>query len=433
MASSGAEHANLGPKQETAIRLEPGTLPAGRARLQQAWHLAQQQAKPIWNLQRKYVSAFQHHSLLPSGSCSLCPLSLCHTPPGKDALLTLPLVQPCLDLGRNALLYQHFCLRPKPSRFPFPSPPDAGFATGRLMSSLLMEPCLLPPLVEEHSGPGVKGSALSSDQQAASPYKAVLSTSPFLRPSSAMVPLLQSLEVKKVRNTHSFPAALRPRCREDADGSPGSLGSGAVKSSKVWSEQIAAPTPTPTPSGTVLGKEQHSQGAAGRTMHSRQERETELRLAGAAEQPAGQAATRPSCGRQVGSSALRNVGSLCQASSRWGQHIIAQLTPKETTAPLDSEPGSHRLNANPSLPGTGGAAGRTEPPGACPPAPCAGSPGHSAHRPLLGALSLHAGHRLAPAEPPHLAALSEVAAQMSTIQLEKEEKQAQAVLPRKLR
>ncbi|XP_064021154.1 tubulin monoglutamylase TTLL4 [Pogoniulus pusillus] len=437
MASSGAEHANLGPKQETTIRLEPGTLPAGRARLQQAWHLAQQQAKPIWNLQRKYVSAFQHHSLLPSGislqqSCSLCPLSLCHTHPGKDALLSLPLVQPCLDLGRNALLYQHFCLRPKPSRFPFPSPPDAGFATGRLMSSLLMEPCLLPPLVEEHSGPGVKGSALSSDQQASSPYKSVLSTSPFQWPSSAIVPLLQSLEVKKVRNTHSFPAALWPRCRENGDGSPGSLVSGAVKSSNLWSEQIAAPPPTLTPSSTILRKDQCSQGVAGRTMHSLKEKEAELSLAGAAEQPAGQAATRTSFGHEVGSSGLRNVGSLCKANSRWGQHIVAQLTPRETTAPLDSEPGSPRLNANPSLPGTGGAAVCTEPPGARPPASCGSSPGHSAHRPLLGALSLHAGHRLARAEPPHLAALSEVAAQMSTIQLEKEEKQAQAVLPRKL-
>ncbi|NXX48500.1 TTLL4 polyglutamylase, partial [Tricholaema leucomelas] len=437
MASSGAEHANLGPKQETTVRLEPGTLPAGRALLHQAWHLAQQQAKPIWNLQRKYVSAFQHHSLLPSGislqqSCLLCPLSLCHTHPAKDALLSLPLVQPCLDLGRNALLYQHFCLGTKPSRFPFPSPPDAGFAAGRLMSSLLMEPCLLPPLVEEHSGPGVKGSALSSDQQASRPYQSVLNTTPFLRPSSAIVPLLQSLEVKKVRNTHSFPAALWPHCREDGDRSSGSLVSGAVKSSNFWLEQIAVPPPTPTPGSTILGKDRRTQEVAERTMHSLKEKQTELRLAGAAEQPAGQAATRNSCGHEVGSSGLRSVGSLCKANSRWGQHIIAQLTPKETTAPLDSELGSHRLNANPSLPGTDGAAVGTEPLGARLSASSAGSPARSARRPLLSLPSLHAGHQVARAELPHLAAVSEVAAQMSTIQLEKEEKQAQAMLPRKL-
>ncbi|NXG43720.1 TTLL4 polyglutamylase, partial [Psilopogon haemacephalus] len=436
MASSGAERANLGPKQETTIRLESGTLPAGRAQLHRAWHLAQQQVKPIWNLQRKYVSAFQHHSLLPSGiplqqSC-LCPLSLCHIHPGKDALPSLPLVQPCLDLGRNALLYQHFCLGPKPYRFPFPGPPDTGFATRRLMSPLLMEPCLLPPLVEEHSGPGVKGSALSSDQQASSPYKSVLSTNPFLRPSSAKVPLLQSLDVKKVRNTHSFPVALWPHYREDGDSSSGSLVSGGVKNNNFLLEQIAVPSPTPAPSNAILRKDQHSQEVAERTMHSMKEKESELSLTGAALQPAGQAATHNSFGHEVESSGLRNVGSLCKSNSRWGQHIIAQLTPKETTAPLDSELGSHGLTGTPSLTGTLGAAVRTERAGAHLSASCVGSPDRSVLCPLVSMLSTHSGDQVARAEPPCFAAVSEVATQMSTIQLEKEEKQAQTMLPRKL-
>jgi len=58
MASAGPERANLGPKQEKSIGLESGTLPAGRAQPRRAWHHAQQQAKPIWNLEKKYVSAF---------------------------------------------------------------------------------------------------------------------------------------------------------------------------------------------------------------------------------------------------------------------------------------------------------------------------------------------------------------------------------------
>ncbi|NXF92897.1 TTLL4 polyglutamylase, partial [Eubucco bourcierii] len=437
MASSGTEHASLGPKQETTIRLESGTHSEGRARLHQAWHLAQQQVKPIWNLQRKYVSAFQHHNLLPSGitlqqSCFLCPPSLCHTHPGKDALLSLSLVQPCFDLGKNALFYQHFCLGPKPCRFPFPSPPDSGFFTGRLMFSLVMEPCLLPSLVEEHSGPGVKGSALSSDQQTSSPYKSVLNTNPFLWPSSDKVPLLQSLEVKKVRNTHSFPSALWPHCREDGDSSPRNLVSGAVKSSNFFLEQIAVPSPTSMTSSTILRKDQHSQEVAERTMHSVKEKETELSLTGAAQPPAGQATTHNSFGDEAENSGLRNVGSPCKSNNRWGQHIMAQLTLKETTAPLDSELGSHRLNGNLSLTGPGGAAVCAERVSTYLLASRTGSPDHNAHCPLVSMLSLHSRDQVAKAEPPHLATVSKVATQMSTIQLEKEEKQAQAVLLRRL-
>ncbi|NXN15143.1 TTLL4 polyglutamylase, partial [Indicator maculatus] len=432
MASAGAEHANLSPKQETTIRLESGTLPAGRAWPHQAWHLAQQQAKPIWNLQSKYVSAFQDHSLLPSGiplqqSCFVCPLSLCHTHPGKDVLLSLQLVQPCLDLGRSALLYQRFCLGPKPYRFPFPSPPDTGSATGRLMSSFLTEPCLPHPLMEEHSGPGVKGSALSSDQQASNPYRPMLNTNPFLRPSNAKVPLLQSLEMKKVTNTHSFPAALWPHCREGGDSSAGGLVNRAVKSSNFVLEQTADPSPTLEPSSMILRKDQCSQEVSERRIHSVKEKETELSFTEAAQQPPGQTATHSSFGHKVESSGFRNVGSLCKSNSRWGQHIIAQLTPKETVAPLDSELGSYCLKGNLSLPGTSGAAVRTECVGAHLSALHTASPDPSTDCCLL---SLHSRDQVARSDPPHLAAISEVTTQMSTIQLEKEEKQAQAVLPR---
>ncbi|XP_075009108.1 tubulin monoglutamylase TTLL4 isoform X5 [Calonectris borealis] len=437
MASAGPERTSLGPKQEKSVGLESGTLPAGRARLPRAWHFAQQQVKPIWNLEKKYVSAFQDRSLLPSGiplqqSCFLCPPSLCCAHPGEDTLPSLPLAQPCLDLGGSALLYRRFCLRPKPYRFPFRSPPDTGSATGRVMSSLLMEPCLLPALVEEHSGTGVKGSALSSSRQPSSSYRPVLNNNSFLRPSNAKVPLLQSLEIKKVENTHSFPAASWPHSRDTGDRSPGSLVNGAVKSSDLVLEQTAVPSLTLVPSSAVLRKDRCSRKDAERRVHSLKEKEPEISLTEAVQQLAGQTATHNGFGRDVKSSGLMKVGSLSNWNSRWGQHIIAQLTPKETITPLNLELGSRRLNGNSSLIGTDGAVVCTKRISVHLLASRAGSPDRNADCQLVSVLSPRGGDRVARAEPPHLAAVSEVATQMSTIQLEKEEKWAQAVIPGKL-
>ncbi|XP_049670261.1 tubulin monoglutamylase TTLL4 isoform X2 [Accipiter gentilis] len=432
MASAGLERANLGPKQENSIRLESGALPAGRVQLCRAWHLAQQQAKPVWNLE-KYVNAFQDRSLLPSGiplqqSCFLCPPSLCHTHTGEDTLLSLPLAQPCLDLSGSVPLYRRSCLRPKPYGFPFRNPLDTGSATGRVMSSLLMEPCLLPALAEEHSGTGVKGSALSSGRQASSSYRPVLNNNSFLRPSSAKVPLLQSPEIKKVKNAYSFPTASWPHSRDGGDSSPGSLVNGAVKSNDLVLEQTVVPSLTPVPSNAILRKDQCSQEDAERRAHSLKEKEPEISLTEAVQQLAGQTATRKGFGREVKSSGLMNMGSLSNWNSRWGQHIIAQLTPKETIAPLNLEVGSRRLNGNSSLIGTDGAIVCTKRISVHLLASRAGSPDCNADCRLVRMLSPHRGDRVARAEAPHLADVSEVATQMSTIQLEKEEKWPQAVL-----
>ncbi|KAM6421213.1 LOW QUALITY PROTEIN: tubulin monoglutamylase TTLL4 [Rhynochetos jubatus] len=424
MASAGPERADLGPKQEN-VWLESGTLPTGRAQPRRAWHLAQQQAKPIWNLE-KYVSAFQARSLLPSDplqqSCSSCPPSLCQAHPSEDSLSSLPLAQP----GGSALLGQRSCLRPKPYGFAFRSPPDTSSATGRVMSSLLMEPCLLPALAEEHSGAGVKGSALSPDQPASSSYSPVLSNS-FLQPNSAKVPLLQSLEVKKAKNTHSFPATSWPH---SGDSSSGSLVNGAVEGSNLVSGQTAVPSLTLVPSSAILQKEQCSWEDAGRRAGSLKEKELEIDLTEAVQQLAGQAATHNGCGCEVESSSLTNVSSLSNWNGRWGQHIIAQLTPKETLAPLSLELSSHRLNGNSSLMGADGAVVHTKCISLL--ASCAGSPGRNTDCQLVGTLNLRGGDRVTKAEPPNLAAISEVASQMSTINLEGEEKRAQAVLPGKL-
>ncbi|NXQ99788.1 TTLL4 polyglutamylase, partial [Sagittarius serpentarius] len=437
MASAGLERANLGPKQEKSIGLEAGTLASGRVQLRQAWHLTQQQVKPIWNLEKKYVSAFQDHSLLPSGiplqqSCFLCSQSLCHSHAGEDALPSLPLAQPCLDLNGNVPLYRRSCLRPKPYRFPFRSPPDTSSATGRVLSSVLMEPCLLPALVEEHSETGVKSSALSSGRQASSSYRPVLKNDSFLWPNSAEVPSPQSLEIKKVTNTHSFPAASWSRSGNNGDSSPSSLVNGAVKSSDLVLEQATIPSLTLVPSSAILRKDRCSWEDAERRAHSLKEKEPEISLMEAVEQLAGQTATRNGFGREVRSSGLMNVGSLSNWNSRWEQHIIAQLTPKETIAPLNLEQGSHCLNGNSSLIGTDGAVVCTKRISVHLLALRAGSPDRNANCRLVSMLSPCSGDRVAREEPPHLSAVSEVATQMSTIQLEKEEKWAQAVLLGKL-
>ncbi|XP_074449980.1 tubulin monoglutamylase TTLL4 [Larus michahellis] len=436
MASAGPERVNLGPKQENSIRLESSTLPAGRAHPRQAWHLAQQQAKPIWNLEKKYVNAFQDHNLLPSGiplqqSCFLCPPSLCHAHPGEDTLPSLPLAQPCLDLGGSTLLYQRSCLRPKPYGFPFQSTPDTGSATGKVMSSLMMEPCLLPALVEEHSATGVKGSALSSGRQASRSYRPLLNNNSFLQPSSAKVPLLQSPEMK-LKNTHSLSDASCPHSGGDGESFPGSLVNEAVKSSNLVLEQTAVSSLTLVPSGAILRKDRCSRKEAERRAHSLKEKGPEISLMEAVQPLAGQTATNNSFGREVESSGLTNVGSLSNWNSRWGQHVIAQFTPKETSAPVNSELGRHRLNGNSSLIGTNGAVVCTKRISVHLLASHAGSHDCNADCRLVSMLSSRGGDRVPKAEPLHLAAVSEVATQMSTIQLEKEEKQAQAELPRKL-
>ncbi|KAM6070990.1 LOW QUALITY PROTEIN: tubulin monoglutamylase TTLL4 [Chlamydotis macqueenii] len=423
VASAEPECANLGPKQEKSIGLGSGTLLARRAWPHWAWHLVQQQVKPVWNVEKEYVSAFQDHCLLPSGIplqqfCFLCPPSLCHARPGEDALPSLPLAQPCLGLGGSALLYP----RPKPYRFPFLSPPDTGSATGTMMSSLLIEPCPLPALVEEHSGTGVEGSALSSGQQASSSHRPVLNNNSFLQPSSAQVPLLQSLEIKKVKNPHSFPSTSWPHYRGDGDSSPGSLVNGAMKSSDLVLEQTAVPSLTLVPSSAILRKDQRSQENAERSL---EEKEPEISLTG-------QTATCNGFGHEVKNSGLTNVGSQSNWNRRWGQHITAHLTPKETVAPLNLELGNHCLSGNSSLTGTDGAVVCTKRVSVCLSASCAGSPDCCADCQLVGTGSLCDRDRVARAEPPHLAAVSEVATQMSLIQLEKEEEGTQAALPGKL-
>ncbi|NXQ21904.1 TTLL4 polyglutamylase, partial [Peucedramus taeniatus] len=402
MASAGPDHANLGPKQQKSIGLESGSFPAERPQPCWPWRLAQQQAKPVWNLEKRYASAFQDRILLPSGiplqqSCFLCSPSLCHAQPTEDSLQ---------------------------------SPPDTGSATGRVMSSLLMEPCLL---AEERSGTGVKGSALSSGQQADSSCRPVLNNNSFLWPSSAKVPFLQSLKMKKVENSQNFSAGSCSHSWDSRDSFPSSLTNRAVTNSNVVSEQNKIPSHTPVPSSAILRKDQCSLEDAKGRLHSSKEKEQEKSLLKAVQQLPSQAATRRGFGCQVESSGLMNVGSLSNQNSRRRQHAGVQITKKETIAPPNLELGSHCLNSNSSLTGTCDAVACTERIGVHPLASRAGAPDCSTGCRPVGTLSpLCAGDRLARTEPLHFAAISEVAAQVSTIQLEKEEQPAQAMVPGKL-
>ncbi|NXV02106.1 TTLL4 polyglutamylase, partial [Cettia cetti] len=400
MASAGPDHADLGPKQQKSFGLESGTLPAERPQSCWAWRLAQQQAKPVWNLEKRYVSAFQDRILLPSGIALqrprfLCSPSLCHAQPTEDSLQ---------------------------------SPTDTGSVTGRVMSSVLMEPCLL---AEERSGTGVKGSALSSGQQAGSSCRPVLNS--FLWPSSAEVPFLQSLKMKRVENTWSFPAASWSHSRDRRDSFSSSLINRAVRNSKVVSQQNAVPSLTPVLSSAILRKDQCSLEDAKGRLHSSKGKEPEKSLLKAVQQLPSQAATHRGFGCQVESSGLKNVGSLSNQNSRRRQPARVQITCKETIAALNLELGSHCLSSNRSLTGACDAAGCTEQLSVHPSALSAAAPHCSAGgRPVGVPSPLCAGGRPARTEPLHFAAVSEVAAQVSTIQLEEEEKQAQAVVPGKL-
>ncbi|NWZ67942.1 TTLL4 polyglutamylase, partial [Acrocephalus arundinaceus] len=400
MASAGPDHANLGPKEQKSIELESGTLPAKRPQSCWAWRLAQQQAKPVWNLEKRYVSAFQDRILLPSGiplqpSRFLCLPSLCHAQPTEDSLQ---------------------------------SPPDTGSVTGRVMSSVLMEPCLL---AEERTATGVRGSALSSCQQAASSCRPVLCNNSFLWPSSAKVPFLQSLKMKKVENTQSFPAASWSHSGHHRDNFPSSLINRAMMNSIV-SEQNTVPSLTPVPRSAILRKDQCSLEDAKERLHRSKEKEPEKSLLKAVQQLPSQAAMHRGFGCQVKSSGLMNVGSLSNQSSRRRQHARLQITRKEI-APLNLELGSHCLNSNLSLTGTCVAVACTKQIRVRPLAVRAGAPDRSTGCHPVGVLSpLCVRDRRARTEPPQFTAISEVAAQVSTIQLEKEEKQAQDVVPGKL-
>ncbi|XP_010711925.1 tubulin polyglutamylase TTLL4 isoform X2 [Meleagris gallopavo] len=430
MASAGPRRNNLGPRQEESFGLRTDTLPAERQRQRRVWCFApQQQAKPIWTLEGQHVNAHQDLSPPPSGiplqqSCFLYPPAPCPSHPIESS-------QPCPELCGSALLYQRSCLRAKPYRFPFRSPQDTSCAPGRAMSSLLMEPCLPPVLPEEGAGSGLKGSALSLGSacppQASSSCRPALHSNSFLQPSNAKVPLLQSPEMKKLKNTTGFPTISWPRSRADGDCFPRSP---AVQSSD-W-EQTSVSSLTLVPSSVTLRNERCSWpvGDTERKAHSLCEAEPKISLTATAQQLVGQTATCNGFGHEVKSSGLRNAGGLSNRD-RSGHRTIAHLTPEETIAPPNLEMGSHHLNGNSSLIGTDGAVVCTKRISVHLLASRASSPDHNSNCRLMNTLTLPGSEQGTRAEPQQLAAISEVATQMSSIQLEKKEKCAHVVLSEK--
>ncbi|XP_065607301.1 tubulin monoglutamylase TTLL4 [Cyrtonyx montezumae] len=295
------------------------------------------------------------------------------------------------------------------------------------MSSLLMEPYLPPALPEEHTGPGLKGSALNLSsacpQQASSSCRPALRSNSFLQPSSAKVPLLQSPGLKKLRNAPSFPTISWPRSGADGDCFSHSP---AVQSSDQ--EQ----TLTLVPSSVTLRNERYSWPLEDteKRVHSLCETEPKISLTAAVQQLIGQTATCNGFGHEVRGSGLRNASSLV-SRGRSGHHIIAQLAPEETIAPLDLEMDGHHLNGNSSLISTDSAVVCTKRISIHLLASCASSPpGCSSNFRLVSTLTLRGSEQGTRAESQQLAAISEVGTQMSNIQLEKE-KCAHVVLPEK--
>lgn len=412
MASAGPQRSNLDPKQKSFS-------PAQCTQPRQTWRSAPQQAKPIWALERQHVSVCQERCPPPSGvplqqSSSLYPPSPCPTHPAERS-------QPCPELCGSTLLQWRSCLRAQPGwesyRFPFQSPQDSGSAAARAMSSVLLEPCLLPALPEEHKGSGVKDSALSSARQAASSYRPVLNNNSFLRPVSTQVPLLQPPEVKKLKNAPSFPAVSWPCSRDDGACCPSTP---VAQSSEQ--EQSCAPSLSLVPGSGTLRRERCSWplGDTERRARGFGDKEPEL-----SPRKAGQTAASCSFGHEVRSPG-RTIAGGVPHGIRWGHHIAARLTPKETIAPLNLEPGSSqaRLAGGSSLTGSEAAVVCTKRIGPHLLASRAASPERGTDsRPL--------GGRERVAEPQHPAAISQVATQLSALTLGKEEKRPQAALPGK--
>uniref|UniRef100_A0A803XMB7 Tubulin tyrosine ligase like 4 n=1 Tax=Meleagris gallopavo TaxID=9103 RepID=A0A803XMB7_MELGA len=272
------------------------------------------------------------------------------------------------------------------------------------------------------AGSGLKGSALSLGSacppQASSSCRPALHSNSFLQPSNAKVPLLQSPEMKKLKNTTGFPTISWPRSRADGDCFPRSP---AVQSSD-W-EQTSVSSLTLVPSSVTLRNERCSWpvGDTERKAHSLCEAEPKISLTATAQQLVGQTATCNGFGHEVKSSGLRNAGGLSNRD-RSGHRTIAHLTPEETIAPPNLEMGSHHLNGNSSLIGTDGAVVCTKRISVHLLASRASSPDHNSNCRLMNTLTLPGSEQGTRAEPQQLAAISEVATQMSSIQLEKKEK-----------
>ncbi|XP_050772956.1 tubulin monoglutamylase TTLL4 isoform X1 [Gopherus flavomarginatus] len=448
MASAGPEHYSIGLKKGSNFQLP---VPAAERPLKsQAWVLAQQQVKPIWKLGRKHVSTFQDHRPLHSGippqrACFLYPVSLCSS---RLSDRSLPLSRspppPFPDLAGSTLLYRRSYFRHKPyqrlesiclrssalesRQLPFP---PRGLQADHGMASSAVEPFPRPSAAGEQAGAGGKCTPLGSGKQTSGQYKPVLNNNSFLRPNSAKVPSLQSPENKKLKNAPKSPAISWSHCGGTGDDSSMSLENRSGKGNGLVLEQTTPVSRlSPVQPNAAFRAEQsswHLEDSESR-VQTLKAKEREIRLTEAVRKLSGKV-TYNEFGRRIETSCLMNTGfqyNLFNRNSHWKQHLLAQLSPRETAAPLNLELGNQCLSSNLSLAGPNSAAICTKRISVRLLASNSDSWDPSAPCRTVNFLGMSSGDPVGKTEPAHHADISAVAAQMSTIQLSKDAKWEQA-------
>ncbi|XP_019410164.1 PREDICTED: tubulin polyglutamylase TTLL4 isoform X1 [Crocodylus porosus] len=387
----------------------------------QAWPPAPQHIKPIWRLERKHVRAPPVPSLLHPGPPSFPPLPVpC---PGDAAHSGLPLPFP--SSPGSTLLYRRSYARQRPyqrlesiclrsSTFkrrsvPLPpqGPPASNFTQGPGMLSAAPELALLPRAPKDHS-PSPKDSPLGLGQPAPSPYRPVLNNNAFLRPSSAQVPSPPSPQRKRGKSSLRQLATSWACTGGTGDGSIAGLENRPMKGPQP---AVLARLPP-----TLEGLTPWCLEDAESRLRSLQTREREIRLTEAVRQLKGKVSTCEDYGRHLDSVCPAASGLRCNvlpAAGHWRPHLLTQLSPQVTLAPQSSEPRHCSLPGGRSPPSASACTKRisiqllapsTEAPT---PLPCRG----------LDLLSLSNGDT---ARPMHLTAVSRVAAQIATVQLDED-------------
>ncbi|XP_073161006.1 tubulin monoglutamylase TTLL4 isoform X4 [Lepidochelys kempii] len=449
MASAEPEHYSIGLKRGSNFQLP---VPAAeRPPESQAWFLAQQQVKPIWKLGRKHVNTFQDHRPIHSGippqrACFLYPASLCSSHLSDQSLpLSRSPPHPFPDLAGSPLLYRRSYLRHKPyqrlesiclrssaleSR-QLPFPPRA-LQADLGMASSAVNPFPRPSAAGEQPGSGGKSAPLGSGRQTSSQYKPVLNNNSFLRPNSAKVPLLQSPENKKLKTPPRSPAISWSHCGGNGDGSSMSLENRSGKGNGLALEHATPMSRlSPVQPSAALRAERTSlylEDSESR-VQTLKAKEREIRLTEAVRKLSGKVNTYNKFGRRIETSCLMNTGfqyNLFNRNSHWKQHLLTQLSPKETAAPLNLEMGNRCLSGNLSLAGPDSAAVCTKRISVRLLASNSDSSDPSAPCRTVNFLALSSGDQVEKSEPAHHADISAVAAQMSTIQLSKDAKWEQA-------
>ncbi|XP_054441629.1 tubulin monoglutamylase TTLL4 [Pteronotus mesoamericanus] len=237
MASAGTEHCSIGLHQGNSFKQSGplGTAPAPPPSEGKVWSQAQQQAKPVWKLEKKHVgtlSAGLSPRLLgvpPQPAYFFCPSTSCSSgttaaPPGHSSSWYPPYLW---DLFSSTLLYrrsncrhktyQHlesFCLHSSPSEerlFSFPQKNLPVRLTANKATSFTVSPMAQPMasspadpyLLLGAAGENPSGKRLASAVSGKTPsplspsspsYKPMLNNNSFMRPNSTKVPFSQAAE-----------------------------------------------------------------------------------------------------------------------------------------------------------------------------------------------------------------------------------------------